>query len=75
MNQILAIKDSVGEWLYEEEAIKDFIRSGFNEVYTSSLYRASWSIPYTTYWQGRLSGEENDSISGDALVEEIKNAS
>ena len=40
-NQILAIKDSVGEWLYEEEAIKIFIRSGFNEVYSSSLYSAS----------------------------------
>ena len=40
-NQILAIKDSVGEWLYGEEAIKNFIRSGFNEVYSSSLYSAS----------------------------------
>ena len=36
-NQILAIKDSIGEWLYEDEAIKNVIRSGFNEVYSSSL--------------------------------------
>ena len=74
MNQILVIKDSVGEWLYEEDAIKNFIRSGFNEVYSSSLSSASWSIPFTTIWQGKMSDEERDSISGDALVEEIKNA-
>ena len=71
-NQILAIKDSVGEWLYEENAIKDFIRSGFNEVYTSSLYSASWSAPIVTHWQGRLSDEEKEKIGGDASVEEIK---
>ena len=34
-NQILAIKDSVEEWLYKDEAIKNVIRSGFNEVYSS----------------------------------------
>ena len=36
-NQILAIKDSIEEWLYKDEAIKNVIRSGFNEVYSSSL--------------------------------------
>ena len=40
-NQILAIKDSVGEWLYEDEAIKNVIRSGFIEVYSSFLFSAS----------------------------------
>lgn len=46
-NQILAIK-KVGEWLYEENAIKDFIRSGFNDVYTSSLCSACFSTPIAT---------------------------
>ena len=73
-NQILSIKDSVREWLYEEDAIKNFIRSGFNEVYSFFLSSASWSILFTTIWQGRFLDEERDSISGDALVEEIKNA-
>jgi len=43
-------------------------------VYSFSLSSASWSIPFTTIWQGRFSDEERDSISRDALVEEIKNA-
>ena len=73
-NQILAIKDSVGEWLYENEDIKNVIRSGFIEVYSSSLSSASGSIPFNTTWQGRLLDEEKESISGDASVEEIKNA-
>ena len=72
-NQILAIKNPVGEWLYEEDAIKNFIWSGFNEVYSSSLSSASWSIPFTTTWQDKLSDEQRVSISGDASVEEIKN--
>ena len=73
-NQILAIKNPVGEWLYEEDAIKNVIWSGFNEVYSSSLSSASWSIPFTTTWQGIFSDEERVSISGVASVEEIKNA-
>lgn len=32
-NQILAIKDLVGEWLHEEADIKDFIRKGFDGIY------------------------------------------
>ena len=73
-NKILAIKDSVGEWLYEGEAIRNVIWSGFNEVYSSSLSSASWSIPFNTLWQGKLADEEKVSISGAASVEEVKNA-
>ena len=40
-NQIMAIKDSVEEWIYDEDSIKEFIRSDFNEVYTSSLSSVS----------------------------------
>ena len=40
-NQILAIKNLVREWLYGEDAIKNVIWSGFNEVYSSSLSSAS----------------------------------
>ncbi|XP_075633970.1 uncharacterized protein LOC142606522 [Castanea sativa] len=36
-NRIMAIRNAVGEWIYEENAIKEFIRSGFNWVYTSSF--------------------------------------
>ena len=35
-NQIMAIKNGVGEWLYAEVEVMDFIRKGFNDIYTSS---------------------------------------
>ena len=31
-NQIMAIKNSVGDWIYEESDIKEFIRSGFHGI-------------------------------------------
>ena len=36
-NQILAIKNSVGDWIYEEKGIKEFIRAGFIDTFTSSF--------------------------------------
>lgn len=41
----MVIKDAVGEWIYEEIAIKEFIRSGFNRVHTSSFSSVSRSAP------------------------------
>ena len=36
-NKIMAIKDAVGDWIHEEEEVKNFIRSGFNKIYLTSL--------------------------------------
>lgn len=36
-NQILAIKNSVGDWIHEENEIKEFIRAGFIDTFTSSF--------------------------------------
>ena len=41
----MAIKDAIGEWISEENAIKEFIRSGFNRVYTSSFSSVSQLAP------------------------------
>ena len=40
-NQILAIKDSVGQWVHEESVIKEVFRSDFNGIYTSSFVSGS----------------------------------
>ena len=71
-NQILAIKDAVGEWFYEENAIKGIIRSGFIGVYTSSLSSVSRSAPSILPWQISLDEEESQSIGGAVSKEEIK---
>ena len=70
----MAIKDNVGEWLFEENDIKGFIRVGFSELYTTSLVSTLQGNPLSTQWQPRLTEEENISISGEVTVEEIKQA-
>ena len=37
INTIMAIKNGVRKCLYEELDIMEFIRKGFNDIYTSSL--------------------------------------
>ncbi|XP_075665353.1 uncharacterized protein LOC142635018 [Castanea sativa] len=71
-NRILAIKDLTREWIHEENEIKDFIRRGFEGVYTSSFLSSPRHNPLVSQWQAQLSEEEKMSISGAALNEEIK---
>ena len=71
-NQILAIKDLTGEWIHEEMGVREFIRRGFEGVYTSSHLSSSRINPLVSHWQAKLSEEEQMSISGVASEEEIK---
>ncbi|XP_023901204.1 uncharacterized protein LOC112013045 [Quercus suber] len=73
-NQILAIKDAMGEWVQEDSAVKEIIRSGFNSIYTSSFVSSSWAVPNISQWQASLTNEERESIGGTASEEEIKSA-
>ncbi|KAL0011105.1 hypothetical protein SO802_006213 [Lithocarpus litseifolius] len=73
-NQIVAIKDATGEWLSEEDEVKEFIRNGFNEVYTTSLLSANKAAPERSQWQASLTEEEKTSISGVATEDEVKAA-
>ena len=73
-NQILAIKDPLGEWIHEESAIKEVVRSGFNAIYTTSFVAGSRDAPGLSQWQARLTNEEKESIGGVASEEEIKSA-
>ena len=71
-NQILTIKDLTREWIHEENGIREFIRRGFEGVYTSFLLSSSQLNPLVSQWQAKLSKEKKMSISGVALEEEIK---
>ena len=70
----MAIKDAVGEWFYEENAVKGIIRSRFIEVYTSSLSSVPRSAPSILPWQINLDEEESQSIVGAISEVEIKAA-
>ena len=70
----MAIKNTMGEWLNVEEDIKNFIRSGFEEIYSTSLVYAPRDKPFISQWQLRLTEEEKEVISGGASDEEIRGA-
>ena len=70
----MTIKDLTGEWIHEENGIREFIRRGFEGVYTSSLLSSSRLNALVSQWQAKLSEEEKMSISGAALEKEIKSA-
>ena len=71
-NKILAIKNAVGDWIQQEEAVKDFVKNGYSEIYTTSLSSVSALPPTISSWQSRLSEEEKCSISEEVSEEEIK---
>ena len=73
-NQIRAIKNYMGEWISDENEVKEFMRRGFSDVYTSSLCLVPRQPPSVSQWQIRLSNEDRDSISGGVTEEEIKTA-
>ena len=73
-NQIMAIKNVVGDRIHEEGEIKDFIRSGFEQVFLSSLSCVPRVDPTISQWQSRLSDSEKESIRGGASEVEIKAA-
>ena len=49
-NQIIAIKNAVGDWIYEEGDIKEFIRSGFNGISSTSHVAVARANPITFCW-------------------------
>ena len=76
-NQILALKNAVGDWIHEEGEIKQFIRYGFDQVFLSSLSCVPRLDPTSSQWQSRLLDLEKESISwggGGASEVEIKAA-
>ena len=73
-NRIVAMKNAIREWMNEESQIKEFIRRGFEEVYTTSLSTASRAPCICSQWQPRLSEEKKVSISNGVTEEEVKTA-
>ncbi|XP_075669718.1 uncharacterized protein LOC142639417 [Castanea sativa] len=63
-----------GEWLLEEDEVKEFVKNGFNEDYTTSLLSSKWVAPKRSQWQVSLTEEEKTNISGVATEDEVKSA-
>ena len=70
----MAIKNAVGEWIYEDNGVKEHIRAGFKDIFTSSFLSAPRVAPASSRWQAKLMDEEKSGISGVATEDEIKAA-
>ena len=70
----MAIKNLVGEWILEENDIKEFIRSGFSGIYTTSHEAVSRDEPSFVQYQASLSDGERESINEEVTETEIKAA-
>ena len=42
------MKNSVGDWLYDEREVMNYIRKSFMELYTTSHSQASWNSELST---------------------------
>ena len=71
-NKILAIKNSVGDWLTDEMEVMDYIRKSFIELYTTSHNQSNWNSALPSKWQPALTEEEHGSLEKELNDEEIK---
>ncbi|XP_075670193.1 uncharacterized protein LOC142639955 [Castanea sativa] len=74
MNRISAIKNSVGDWLFEESDIMDHINKSFKELYSTSQVWSDWHTSSITSWQLSLTESDRDNLDAEVSDEEIKAA-
>ena len=73
-NQIMTIKNAVGDWIFEGHKVKEFIQNGFEDIYSTSHTSANQADPLCSQWQARLIEEEKNSINGGATEDKIKSS-
>ena len=71
-NKIRCIKDTVGNWLTKENEIKDYIRNGFKNLYTTKLKMSTRTSDVFNFSCCFLSLEDKAKIDCEVTVEEIR---
>ena len=71
-NKIRSIMDGSGEWLYDEEKIKDHIQQGFSKLYSSEMCMVRMDSPIANFSYCFLSEEERGWMGRVVDEEEIK---
>lgn len=71
-NKIQCIKDSVGNWIMDEKEMKEHIRNGFKDLYTTELCSVLVSSTVLKFSYCHLSNEESIRISKNVTNEEIR---
>ena len=50
-NRILAMKNNMGEWMFEEREVMEHINKSFMELYSTSHDHSLWQVPTPSKWQ------------------------
>ena len=71
-NKIRCIKDTVGNWLTEENEVKEYIRNGFKSLYTTELTVSARTLDVSTFSCCFLTSEDRAKIDCELSMEEIR---
>lgn len=73
-NSIASVKDEEGLWITEEREVRDYLRRGFMNLYTTSQVKVQWTPHHSRQWQVHLSDEVSHSLAAMVTLKEIKEA-
>ena len=71
-NKIKSIKNSLGEWIIEEEEVKNFILAGYRKIYNTSHSFSVRDSDIINFSCSFLSDEEKELLEKPVTEEEIK---
>ena len=71
-NKIRCIKDTVGNWLTEENEVQEYIRNGFKSLYTTELTVSARTLDVSTFSCCFLTSEDRAKIDCELSMEEIR---
>ena len=71
-NKIKSIKNNLGEWITEDEEVKNFILAGYREIYDTSHSFSVRDSDIINFSCSFLSDEEKELLEKPATEEEIK---
>lgn len=71
-NKIRCIKDNNGEWIMEEDGVKEFILAGYRELFSTKLIYSSLSSEVSHFSRCFLTDEEKNRLNMQTSGEEIR---
>ena len=72
-NKIRCLKDSMGEWIVEEEEVQEHILNGFKKLYSTELEMSCRFSPVADFSSSYLSEVERNWMGRDVTDEDVRN--
>ena len=72
-NKIRCLKDSIGEWIVEEEEVQEHILNGFKKLYSTELEMSCRFSPVTDFSSSFLLEVERNWMGRDITNEDVRN--